>query len=38
VGRQKENEFRFSIIIWKENAWEKCCVPILAPKIVRQIL
>jgi hypothetical protein len=35
---KKKNEFWFSIIIWKENALEKYCVPFLASKIVKQIL
>jgi hypothetical protein len=42
VGRPvRQRKKRISVYIFlfeKRNAWKKCCVSILAPKIVKQIL
>jgi hypothetical protein len=38
VKSEKENNLCFLFLFEKRNAWEKCCVSIFAPKLVKQIL
>jgi hypothetical protein len=38
VKSETENNFGFPFLVEKRNAWEKCCVSILAQKIVKQSL
>jgi hypothetical protein len=38
VRAETRNDFGFSFLVERKNVWKKCCVLILPPKIMKQIL